>query len=195
MDLRTQLVNSITKNLKIDQDFFAVGMIEESLEGIKPEQYTEFYNALMGDEHDYLKPLDRVAKVSKRFKGSDEAELFKDTQSMAKDFYNKIYSVNAQMTTYSQANRDRIPNDREFFINMDYSKMLDKKTLTAIFTKKDLYILDELGGGEYIINIKFITNSSEAINKIESIIKHAIRLKHLKPKHEAISHEVRKMLK
>jgi len=36
------LVNSITKNLSIDEDMFAVGMIEDAVEGIDPEQYKEF---------------------------------------------------------------------------------------------------------------------------------------------------------
>lgn len=191
--MKTQLVNSILNNLRIEKDMFSVGMIEDAIEGISPKQYKEFFNALMGDEHDYLKPLDRVAKVSKHFKGTEEAELFKDTQDIAKTFYDKIYGVNASMTTYSQEHRDKVPNDREFFENMDYTSLTDKNKF-KVFTKKDLYILDELGGGEYIMNIKFITNSSEALTKIEKIIKHAIRLKHLAPKYDAIASSVRKLL-
>jgi len=191
--MKTQLINSIIDNLKISSDIFSVGMIEDCLEGINPKQYKEFFNALMGDEHDYLKPLDRVAKVSNHFKGAEVDELFKDTQFIAKAFYDKIYSVNASMTTYSQENRDKVPNDREFFGNMDY-KILTDKDMFKVFTKKDLYILDELGGGEYIMNIKFITNSNEAISKIEKIIKHAIRLKHLTLKHDVIANSIKKLL-
>ena len=176
-------------SLKIEQGMFAVGMIEDSLEGIKPSEYKTFFSALMGDEHEYLKPLDRVAKVAERFKASKTDELFKDTHTMAKTFYDKIYAINASMTTYSQENRDKVPNDREFFENMDYANKVKG------ITKQDLYILDELGGGEWVMNIKFISNSSEAVNKIENIIKNAITLKHLTPKHDAISHKVRGLLK
>ena len=193
-DIRTQLVNSITKNLRIDEDMFAVGMIEDAVEGINPEQYKEFYNMLMGDDHDYLKPLDRVAKVAKHFKHSKSDELFAEAPTMAKECYERFYTVNAQMTTYSQNNRDAVPNDRDFFVGMDYKELKDRHG-AAVFSKRDLYVLDELGGGEWLMNIKFIVNSKEAVSKIESIIKTAIILKHAKPKHEAISHEVREMLR
>ena len=194
MDLRTQLVNSIVENLKIKEDMFSVGMIEDAIEGIDAEQYNEFFNALIGDEHEYLKPLDRVAKVSKQFKHARSNELFKETPTMAKECYERFYTVNAQMTTYSQTNRDAVPNDREFFINTKYSDLVDKYG-AKVFSKQDLYILDELGGGEWLMNIKFITNSKEAVDKIERIIKTAITAKYMKPKHEAISHDVRKMLR
>ena len=72
--------------------------------------------------------------------------------------------------------------------------MINKKDNTKLLTKQDLYILDELGGGEWVMNIKFITNSKEAIDKIENIIKNAITEKYLAPKHEAIANGVRKML-
>lgn len=181
-------------NLKIDQGLFATGMIEDSLKDIKPSDYKIFFNALMGDEHSYLKPLDRVAKVAEHFKAHRTDELFQDTPTMAKDAYDKFYAINAQMTTYSQENRDKVPNDREFFNNTDYKNLKDKHG-ADVFTKQDLYILDELGGGEWLMNIKFITNSKDAVEKIEKIIKSAITAKYMKPKHEAISHEVRKMLR
>ena len=180
--------------LGIQEGMFTSQLIRESLEGIKEHDYQSFFNALIGDEHEYLKPLDRVAKVAKHFKHSMSDELFKETPTMAKDCYDKFYAINAQMTTYSQENRDKVPNDREFFNNTDY-KMLKDKHGADVFTKQDLYILDELGGGEWLMNIKFITNSKDAVEKIEKIIKSAITAKYMKPKHEAISHEVRRMLK
>lgn len=193
--MQTELVNSIMNNLKIEKDMFSVSMVEDCLEGIAPTQYKAFYNALMGDEHEYLKPLDRVAKVAKQFKGTRSDELFKDVQSTAKSFYDKIYTINASMTTHSQENREAIPNDREFFENMDYSALINKADNSKILNKQDLYILDELGGGEWVMNIKFITNSSEALGKIEHIIKNAITLKHLTPKHDAIASNIKGLLK
>ena len=173
---------------------FAVGMIEDAIEGIEPKQFKQFFNSLMGDEHNYLKPLDRVAKVAKQFKYSKTDELFKHTADMALNCYHRFYTVNASMTTYSQENRDKVPDDRKFFSSIDYSELKDIDG-AKVFTKQDLYVLQELGGGEWLMNIKFIVNSKEAIDKIEQIIKTAITSKYLAPKHEAISHEVRKLLK
>ena len=194
MDIKTQLINEIMTTLKIEAGMFSTGMIEDAIEGITPDRYSDFFNMLMGDEHSYLKPLDRVAKVAKHFKHSKSYELFAEAPTMAKECYERFYTVNAQMTTYSQNNRDAVPNDRDFFVGMDYKGMTDKHG-ARVFSKRDLYVLDELGGGEWLMNIKFIVNSKEAVSKIESIIKTAIMLKHAKPKHEAISHEVREMLR
>ena len=193
-DLKTLLVNSVMKNLKIESDMFSVGMIEDAIDGIGSEQYKEFYNMLMGDDHDYLKPLDRVAKVAKHFKHSHADELFKETPTMAKECYELFRTVNAQITDHIQVNRKYIPHDRIFFENIDYSTLLDKHG-AKVFSKQDLYVLDELGGGSWIMDIKFIANEKEAVDKIERIIKTAITAKYMKPKHEAISNNMRKLLR
>lgn len=194
MELKEQLIKSIASNLKIELDVFSLGMIEECIDGVGKELYTEFYNMLMGDDHDYLKPLDRVAKVSKHFKHARSNELFAEAHGMAKAYYSKFYDVNASMTTYSQENRNVVKDDRKFFTETDYSNLRGKHG-EVIFSDKELYVLDELGGGEWLMNIKFITNAGEAVAKIEKIIKNAITLKHLTPKHEAIDYEVRKRLR
>ena len=180
------LIKDIKTKLNIDGGGFIDAEIESYLEGIKPEDYLSFFKALSGDEYAYKNAMDRIAIVSSKFKGAERDELFKETHSMAKECYDKIYALNASMTTYSQENRDKVPNDRDFFINIDYSALVDKIG-AKVLTKQDLYILDELGGGEWVMNIKFITHSKEAIDKIERIIKSAITAKYLAPKHEAIS--------
>ena len=183
------LIGEIINALKIEDGYFTRGMIQESINDIKDQDYQKFFNLLMGDEHSYLKPLDRVAKVAKHFKGAKADSLLSEAHTMAKTFYDKIYAINNDMTTYSQANRDAVPNDRDFFTNFNYEKDIKG------FTEQDVYVLKELGGGEWVMNIKFISNSKEAVEKIERIIKSAITAKYLKPKHEAIAHEVRKMLR
>lgn len=188
------LIQDIKTKLNIQGGGFIDAEIESYLEGIEPEKYLEFFKALSGDEYSYKNAMDRIAITAKRFKVAKTDELFKETPTMAKECYERFYTVNAQMTTYSQTNRDAIPNDREFFTNTKYSDLVDKHG-AKVFSKQDLYILDELGGGEWLMNIKFITNSKEAVDKIERIIKTAITAKYMKPKHEAIDYEVRKMLR
>lgn len=188
------LVQDIKTKLNIQGGSYIDAEIESYLEGIEPDKYLDFFKALSGDDYEYKNAMDRIAITAKRFKERKEHELFSETPTMAKECYDRFYSINASMTTYSQENRDRVPNDREFFENMDYSKMIDKHGV-KVMSKQDLYILDELGGGEWLMNIKFITNSKDAIEKIERIIKTAITAKYMKPKHEAISHEVRRLLK
>lgn len=189
-----QLVEDIKTKLNIKGGGFINAEIESYLEGVEPENYLEFFKALSGDEYEYKNAMDRIAITAKRFKEAKSDELFKESHSMAKTFYDKIYGINSSMTTYTQENRDKVPNDREFFLNLDYSKLMDKNNF-KVLTKQDLYILDELGGGEWLMNIKFITNSKEAIDKIERIIKNAITSKYLAPKHEAISSNVKKLLR
>ena len=183
-----QLIQDIKTKLNIQGGGFIDAEIESYIEDIKPEQYLEFFKALSGDDYAYKNAMDRIAIVAKSFKTRREDSLFSETPTMAKDCYDKFYHINASMTTYAQENRDKVPNDREFFINMDYSTQI--KGMTA----QDLYVLDELGGGEWIMDIKFITNSKDAIDKIENIIKNAITSKYLKPKHEAIASNIRKAI-
>ena len=56
-------------------------------------------------------------------------------------------------------------------------------------------IVNELGGGEWLMNIRFITSSKDAVSKIKNIIKNAITEKYLTPSDNAIAHNVRKLLK
>ena len=191
--MKTQLVNSILNNLKIEKDIFSVGMIEDALEGINAKQYAEFFNELMGDSHEFLKPLDRVSKVAKHFKSAEADTLFKDTHLRAKETYTRFYGVNCSMTTYSQTHRDVVKDDRVFFETMDYKNMEDVHG-KVIFTELDMYILKYLGGGEWLMNMKFITNSQEVEKKIENIIKNGITKKYLTPKHEAIANNIKKLL-
>ena len=83
MDKKEFLIKEICNVLGIQEGMFTSQLIRESLEGIKEHDYQSFFNALIGDEHEYLKPLDRVAKVAKHFKHSMSDELFKDTPTMA----------------------------------------------------------------------------------------------------------------
>lgn len=194
MNNLTLLINEIKAALNIEGGIYIDGMIRESLEGVKEEDYQEFFNSLMGDDHAYLKPLDRVAKVAERFKASTANELFEGTRDMAKAMYDKFYAINATMTTYTQNNRDTIPNDRVFFENFDYKNMKDPKN-HLILSKQELYTLNELGGGTWLMNIKFIMNSKEAVDKIESIIKSAITKSFMMKKSDnAIAGNVRKMI-
>lgn len=183
------LIQDIKTKLNIQGGSYIDAEIESYLEGVEPKDYLEFFKALSGDEYEYKNAMDRIAITANRFKIAQKDELFKDVQSTAKSFYDKIYAINASMTTYSQENRDEVPNDREFFENFDYEKNIKG------FTDQDIYILKELGGGEWVMNIKFISNSNEALNKIEQIIKTAITAKYLQPKHNAIASNIKGLLK
>jgi len=187
------LIRDIKTKLNIEGGGFIDAEIESYIEDIEPDNYLEFFKALSGDDYNYKNAMDRIAITAKRFKVARTDELFKGTPTMAKECYDKFYAINAQMTTYSQTNRDAVPNDREFFESTKYSELKDKHG-AEVFTRQDLYVLDELGGGEWLMNIKFITNSKEAVDKIERIIKTAITAKYMKPKHEAISNNMRKLL-
>ena len=139
------LIEEVIKSLNIEDGFFVRGMVAESIEHIESKDFQEFFNMLMGDEHSYLKPLDRVAKVAKHFKVARSNELFSGTNDMAKAYYGKFYDVNASMTTYSQENRDLVPDDRKFFEETDYKNLKDKHG-AKIFSEQELYVLNEIRG-------------------------------------------------
>ena len=46
------------------------------------------------------------------------------------------------------------------------------------YDKKELYVLNELGGGSWLIDVRFYQNSKEVIDRIEAIIKNAMIAKY-----------------
>jgi len=97
------------------------------------------------------------------------------------------------MTDYTQANRDKVPNDREFFKHTNYAK-LKRTDGSYSYTKQEIYVLNELGGGEWLMDIKCLPNTKVAISKIEKIIKDAIQTKYSKSSHAITDKRVSKML-
>ena len=188
------LIKDIKTKLNIQGGGFIDAEIESYLEDIDPSSYLEFFKALSGDDYAYKNAMDRISIVASNFKRARSDSLFKGTQTRAKETYDRFYSVNCSMTTYSQEHRDKVPNDRKFFEEMDYKSLLDKNK-QKVFNESDIYILKQLGGGEWLMNIKFIINSKDAVEKIENIIKSGITKKYLTPSNESIAHNVRKLLR
>ena len=67
-NLRNELVNTIVKSLKIDNNPFNTATIQEMIKNISDNDLQSFYQALFGADHSYLNGLDRVAKVAEQFK-------------------------------------------------------------------------------------------------------------------------------
>jgi hypothetical protein len=187
-----QLIEDIMKKLKIDGGIYIQMEIEDHIKHIDQSQYLEFFKALSGDEFSYKNPMDRIAIVANRFKKQKDDKLLAGTRSQAKEMYDKFYDECCAMLDYCRDNRDKHPHDREFFEAVDFAK-LKKKDGTDAYTKQELYVLSELGGGSWLIDIRFYDNSKVVVDKIEKIIKDAITTKY--NQQQAISHNVNKMLK
>lgn len=188
------LIKDIKAKLNIEGGFYIDAEIESNLEGVSPDNYLEFFKSLSGNEYSYKNAMDRISIVASKFKQAEADTLFKGTQTLAKEVYTRLYGVNCSMTTYSQTNRDVIKDDRVFFETMDYKNMVDVHG-KSVLTEQDIYILKELGGGEWLMNIKFITNSKDAEAKIEGIIKNAITEKYMRIDKNSISNKVQNLIK
>ena len=110
-NLRNELVNTIVKSLKIDNNPFNTATIQEMIKNISDNNLQEFYQALFGADHSYLNGLDRVAKVAEQFKPfvTDNVEqeakelielceglntqIRKDAERMGEDFKKLVYSA------------------------------------------------------------------------------------------------------
>jgi len=119
--------------------------------------------------------------------------LLTGTREKAQAMYNKFYNQNCSMTDYTQRNRNKVPNDRNFFENMDY-KALRQADGTETYTKQELYVLNALGGGSWLADIRFLPNTEVAINKIENIIKSAIITKYKSNDNAIENKSVRKLI-
>ena len=190
----SELVKDIKTKLGIEGGTFIDAEIESLVSAIKPNQHLEFFMALSG-EHSFAKPMDRIANVAKRFSDEKKAELFMGTKELAKSMYDKFYGIYCGMTDYAQANRDKVPNDREFFENYQFQNMKQIDG-SKTFTDKEIYVLSELGGGTWLVDIPFHNGSNEVIEQIEKIIKYTIAKKYLHVEQNAITNQsVKKLLR
>jgi hypothetical protein len=167
-----QLVAEIANTLRIDGGIYATRMIEEAVAAVPPDQHQRFFNALMGDEHSYLKPLDRVAKVAKRFTG--QHDQIDETRRQAKAVYDELYRLHFVLANHF----DNMPTEErkggEDFETVRYQALtIDGEKITP----QSLYVLRELGGGEWLKRIKTYQTSKTVIDKIEGVIKDAKRKK------------------
>jgi hypothetical protein len=171
-------------NLNMDvTDPFVAGNLKKKLLTIPNEKLENFYDALFGSAHTYAKPMDRINNIYEKFTSSKKDELFAGTRETAKAMYDKFYTISCEMYDYLKNNRNANPIDRCFFLNQKYSD-LKNATGEKVFSDKEIYVLKEMGYGEFLLNVSFYGNTSEAIDKIEHIIKGIITKKYLTPKNE-----------
>lgn len=176
-NIKSEFINAIMMSLKIDRNPFITSTIDEYTKDINPSDYKSFMTALFGTQHQYLNGLDRVAKVADSFKQDMTDNLLSNTKSQAKAMYDKFYNESCKMLDYCTQNRDKVSNDREFFLNTKYED-LKKSDGSKAYSKQEIYVLNYLGGGSWLLGIRFYDNSSKVIDKIENIIKEAVLTKY-----------------
>jgi len=169
------LIKAIKTKLNIADDVYMDAEIQSYVEGIDKSLYLEFFKALSG-EHDFRNPMDRIAITAKKFKPA-EVNILAGTHDKAKAMYDKFYAQQSAMTDYTQANRETIPNDRDWFKSIDYSKLKNRDG-SLTYTKQEVYVLNELGCGEFLLDLPTKANSAEAIKLIKKTIDKAITTKY-----------------
>jgi len=166
--------------------FLSIALGEKDLNDAKLDVYYAVLKE-MSDES-FEKSIERVAKTRK-FKGlptpaeilehdTTRDVLFADVEKEAKAMYDKFYAENTAMLEFCTVNRDKIQSDREFFKNCNYAELKTKHGDKA-YTKKELYVLNALGGGDWLIDIKNYENSAVVVAKIAAEIQRAIEIKYL----------------
>jgi hypothetical protein len=182
--------------------FLSIALGEKNLEDATLEVY---YTILknMSDES-FMRSVESVA-ATRKYKGlptpaeilkfdTTRDDIFSGTEKQAKAMYDKFYAECCAMLDYCTANRNQIASDRDFFKSCNYEK-LKRVDGTQAYNKQELYVLNALGGGEFLLNIRFEQNISSAVAKIEREIKKAIEIKYFKQSSNAIENKrVFKML-
>lgn len=177
MDLtKTELSKAIIKSLKIDINPFNYEAINEAIDLVPVERYMEFYKQILKVDT-YGNGIKAVLEISENYKNEKTDNLLAGTRQQAEDMYYKFYSECCAMLDYTQKDRNKTPSDREFFINVPYSE-LKRTDGIATYTKQELYILNALGGGEWLIGIRLALSSKDLIDKIEKTIKEAVMTKY-----------------
>ena len=190
---QSELVKALTRGLKIDNDIFAIETVQEATESIDEDKYMQFYKDVM-KEDTFGNGMKAILKISEAYTKSDTTSLTQNSRQLAKSMYDKFYAENCAMTDYAQDNREKITNDRLWFESINYSK-LKRADNTSTYTKQEVYVLKELGGGGWLLDIRFALNANDVVNKIEKIINTAIVTKYDKNENAIESKKVMKMLR
>ena len=187
---KQELSKAIVSSLKIDANAFNYETINEAIDLVPIEKYMEFYKEVLKMDS-YGNGIKSVLDISEKYKSDKIDKLLEGTREQAKEMYNKFYSECCSMLDYTCKNREKHPNDTEFFLNMPY-EALKRKDGTQAYTKQELYVLNALGGGEFLLGIRLALSSKDIIDKIERVIKEATLKKY--SNQPAISYEVKKMI-
>lgn len=173
---REELIKALVKGLKIDDNVFSYQAVAEEVEQIKDSLFMDFYKAVMNAET-FGNGIKAVSIVANDFKNKKTDNVLAGTHEQAKAMYDKFYYECCSMLDYTQKDRNKTPNDREFFRNMPYGE-LKRTDGSPTYTKRELFVLNALGGGEWLIDIRLALSSKEIIDKIEKTIREAVLTKY-----------------
>ena len=187
---KQELSKAIVSSLKIDANAFNYETINEAIDLVPIEKYMEFYKEVLKMDS-YGNGIKSVLDISEKYKSDKIDKLLEGTHEQAKAMYDKFYSESCAMLDYTQKDRNKTPNDREFFKNVPYSE-LKRRDGTKTYSKQELYVMEKLGGGEFLLGIRLALSSKEIIDKIERAIRQAVITKY--SNQPAISYEIKKML-
>jgi len=171
---RKSLIEELMLTLKIPQGNFNYSTIEDEIKHIPQDKLREFYKSVMSVDS-FGNGMKAIIEASKLF--TSKVDIYDGSRDKAKSMYDKFYVECCRMLDYCTDNREKINSDREFFTNCDYASLKNKLGESA-YTKQELYVLNDLGSGEWLCNIRLYPNSEVAITAIEKSIKKAITTKY-----------------
>jgi hypothetical protein len=187
-----QLIADVKTKLNIQGSIFIDAEIESYIKDIDPSQYLEFFKALSGDQYAYKNAMDRIAMVAEQFKQKRDATLFGTVEEQARELEKKFTSIRVALQNYTIANRNDVPSDRVFFAEFNYGLLRDVKDV-LILSSAEVEILEELGGGDFLLDMQMMANSKEVRDRIEKVLKHRIRIASI-PESNQIAGNVRKAI-
>ena len=178
-NLREEFIKGLLETLKIPATAFNIALVSDEIEAIPNGSLRGFYREVVSADT-YGNGMKAIISVAKNFKPA-EKDILAGTADKAKAMYDKFYAQQSAMTDFTQANRDKVRNDREWFKSIDYSKLKNIDG-SQTYTKQELYVLNELGGGEFLLDLPFKDNSQKVIELIKKTIDKAITTKSIESK-------------
>ena len=173
---REEFIKSLLETLKIPATAFNIATVSDEIACIPNDKLREFYKEVLIAET-YGNGMKAILQTAESYKPQSELSLkLLNSRSEAKEMYNKFYSQCTGMMDFTRANRNKYPNDKKFFENMNYAE-LKQSDDTKTYSKRELYVLEQLGGGKWLMNIKLADNSKVVIDKIQRVIDKAIKHK------------------
>ena len=157
-NLRKELINTIMKSLKIDNNPFNTTTIQNLIVDISDDKLQAFYQSLFGADHSYLNGIDRVAKVAEQYK----TVQFDNVEQEAKELIELCEGLNTQI----RKDAERMGEDFKKLVYSAKFPKLDTDKIAILNSVKPYRDFKEL-----IINIRHFQTANDALNAFMSAIK------------------------
>ena len=156
--IRQEFIKEVLETLKIPAGAFNVQLVSDEIGHIPDNKLREFHKELFGTDHSYLSGMDKIMKVSEKFK----PVIIDNIEQEAKELIELCEGLNTQI----RKDAERMGEDFKKLVYAAKFPTLDTDKIAILNSVKPHRDFKEL-----ILNIRHYQTANDALNAFMSAIK------------------------